>query len=71
MTLALEEDTRIWFLPNEYWHITKGMPPEDAEQLMLEVERLAAAQDLAALRKYRFIYIGQNCHRRGATRVEG
>ena len=62
----IDQSTRIWFLPNEYWHATKGMAPEDVDRLMCEVERLAAARDFEALQKYPFIYIGQSCHRREA-----
>jgi hypothetical protein len=45
--------------------LRRECPPEEIDELMCEVERLAVAQDLAALRKYSFIYIGETCHRRG------
>ena len=57
-------DKRIWFLPHLYWQATKGMLPEEVDNLMQEVERLAEAHDLDALRKYSFICIGKTCHRK-------
>ncbi len=59
-----EGNKRIWLLPDVYWKITKGMSQPEIDALMSEVERLAEAQNLEALRNYPFIYIGQNCHRR-------
>lgn len=62
--MNIEEQTnqRIWFLPHMYWRSTKGMPQEEVDMLMQEVERLAEAHDIAALRKYPFICIGETCH---------
>jgi len=65
VTVLAEDEKRIWFLPYEYWQATKDMPPEQVDQLMSEVERLANARDLALLRQYPFIYIGRSSHRRG------
>ena len=64
MTAAAEYSQRIWFLPLEYWQATKGMSQEEINELMYKVECLAEAKDLAALRKYSFIFIGEKCHRR-------
>jgi len=40
----------------------------EIDALMAEVERLAEARDLDALRNYPFIFIGENCHRREMLR---
>jgi len=66
---SAEGSVRIWLLPDIYWKITKDMPQEAADALMSEVEELALAQDIDALRQYPFIYIGENCHRRSAASV--
>jgi tripartite-type tricarboxylate transporter receptor subunit TctC len=49
---------RIWFFPNKFWAATKGMPEEQVSSLMAEVESLAAAGDVQALRKYSFVFVG-------------
>ena len=49
---------RIWFFPNKFWAATKGMPTEEVSLLMEEVERLAEAKDVEALKKYPFVYVG-------------
>jgi hypothetical protein len=64
VTAAVEPAKRIWFLPHEYWQITKKMSAEEIDQLMHEVECLAEARNFAALSKYPFIFIGERCHRR-------
>ncbi len=59
--VSLSEATdreRIWFFPHKFWQVTKNMSKKDAEDLMAEVERCAAAGDLQALRKYPFVFIG-------------
>jgi len=63
---SAEGSIRIWLLPDIYWRITKGMRQDAIDALMCEVEELAAAHDLDALRQYPFIYIGENCHRRSS-----
>jgi len=49
---------RIWFFPNKFWAATKGMPTEEANRLMEEVEKLAEAKDVEALKKYPFVFVG-------------
>ena len=49
---------RIWFFPNKFWAATKGMPAEEANRLMEEVEKLAEAKDVEALKKYSFVFVG-------------
>jgi len=49
---------RIWFFPNKFWQATKDMPPEQASALMEEVETLAAAGNVQALKKYPFVFVG-------------
>jgi len=49
---------RIWFFPNKFWSATKGMPAEEVSRLMEEVEKLAEAKDVDALRKYPFVFVG-------------
>ena len=49
---------RIWFFPQKFWAATKGMPEDQVSSLMEEVERLAAAGDVQALRKYPFVFVG-------------
>lgn len=49
---------RIWFFPNKFWAATKGMPADEVSSLMEEVERLAKAKDVEALKKYPFVYVG-------------
>lgn len=64
MAVSTGNELRVWLLPHLYWKQTKGMRAEEIDELMSEVERLAEARDFDALRKYAFIYIGENCHRR-------
>lgn len=49
---------RIWFFPNKFWQATKGMPAEQVDQLMEEVEKYAAANNVEALKKYPFVFVG-------------
>ncbi len=49
---------RIWFFPHQFWQATKHMPKAEAENLMAEVEKYAAAGDVQALSKYPFVFIG-------------
>ena len=70
MSASAEGSIRIWLLPDIYWKTTKGMTQEAVDALMREVEGLAAAQDIEALRQYPFIYIGENCHRRSSMLPE-
>jgi hypothetical protein len=49
---------RIWFFPNKFWQATKGMPAEQVDKLMEEVERYAAAKNVEALKKYPFVFVG-------------
>jgi hypothetical protein len=61
---TVEQKLRVWLLPHAYWEATKGMPADEVDALMPEVERLAAAKEFEALREYSFIYLGETCHRR-------
>jgi len=57
---------RIWFFPDKFWQATKGMPSDEVNRLMEEVERYAAAKDVEALKKYPFVFVGdpyKNDHR--------
>lgn len=49
---------RIWFFPNKFWAATKGMPTDEVSRLMEEVEKLAEAKDVEALKKYPFVFVG-------------
>jgi len=49
---------RIWFFPDKFWRATKGMSPDQISSLMEEVERYAAEQDVQALSKYPFVFVG-------------
>jgi len=49
---------RIWFFPNKFWAATKGMPADEVNRLMEEVERYAEAKNVEALKKYPFVYVG-------------
>jgi hypothetical protein len=49
---------RIWFFPDKFWQATKDMPKDEAENLMEEVERYAAAGDVKALSKFPFVFVG-------------
>ncbi len=49
---------RIWFFPNKFWQATKGMPSDEVNKLMEEVEGYAAAKDVEALKKYPFVFVG-------------
>ncbi len=57
-TSEVDHRNRIWFFPNKFWAATKGMPEDQVSNLMAEVESLAAAGDLQALRKYSFVFVG-------------
>ena len=54
----INQRERIWFFPDKFWRATKNMPPDEASNLMAEVERYAAAGDVQALRKYPFVVVG-------------
>ena len=56
--VEVNQRERIWFFPDKFWQATKHMPPEQAEALMQEVERYAAAKDVQALKKYPFVFVG-------------
>ena len=49
---------RVWFFPDKFWRATQHMSPDEAANLMAEVEKYAEAGDTQALRKYPFIAIG-------------
>jgi len=49
---------RIWFFPNKFWAATKGMPKEEVNKLMEEVEKFAEEKNVEALRKYPFVFVG-------------
>lgn len=49
---------RIWFFPNKFWAATKGMPKEEVNKLMEEVEKFAEEKNVEALKKYPFVYVG-------------
>ena len=49
---------RIWFFPNKFWQLTKGMPADEVSKLMEEVEKFAEAKDVEALKKYPFVFVG-------------
>ena len=49
---------RIWFFPDKFWAATKGMPDDEVNKLMEEVESYAAAKNVEALKKYSFVYVG-------------
>jgi hypothetical protein len=55
-----EQDSRnrIWFFPNKFWAATKGMPADEVSRLMDEVEKLAEAKDVEALKKFPFVFVG-------------
>jgi hypothetical protein len=57
-TAEINQRERIWFFPNKFWAATKGMPADEANRLMEEVERLAEAKDFEGLRKYPFVFVG-------------
>jgi len=54
----INQRERIWFFPNKFWAATKGMPEDEVNKLMEEVERYAAAKNVEALKKYSFVYVG-------------
>ena len=49
---------RIWFFPNKFWAATKGMPKEEVNKLMEEVEKFAEERNVEALKKYPFVFVG-------------
>jgi hypothetical protein len=51
---------RIWFSPPKFWAATKGVPPEEADDILDEVLQLAAKRDLNVLQKFEFIRIGED-----------
>ncbi len=54
----VDHRNRIWCFPNKFWAATKDMPEDQVSDLMAEVESLAAASDVRALRKYPFVFVG-------------
>ena len=57
-TAEINHRERIWFFPNKFWQATKGMPAEEVNKLMEEVEKYAEAKNLEALKKYPFVFVG-------------
>ena len=57
-TAEADHRKRIWFFPDKFWQATKNMAESEAENLMAEVERYAAAGDVQALSKYPFVFVG-------------
>lgn len=51
---------RIWFSPPKFWAATKGVPPEEVDEILDEVLQLAANRDLNVLQKFEFISIGDD-----------
>jgi hypothetical protein len=49
---------RIWFFPHKWWQATKGMTKEETATLMSQVEQDAENNNLDALKKYPFVYVG-------------
>ena len=62
----IDNRNRIWFFPNKFWAATQGMSSDEADRLMAEVERYAAAKNLEALRNYPFVFIGDP-YKRGSS----
>jgi len=57
-TAEISHRERIWFFPNKFWQATKGMPADEVSRLMEEVEKLAEAKDIEALKKFPFVFVG-------------
>ena len=57
-TPEVNQRERIWFFPDKFWRATKHMEPEQVASLMAEVERLAEARNVEALRNYPFVVVG-------------
>jgi len=53
-----DQRNRIWFFPNKFWAVTKGMPADEVSRLMAEVERYAEERNVEALKKYPFVFVG-------------
>lgn len=53
-----DQRNRIWFFPSKFWAATKGMPAEEVNRLMAEVESYAEAKNVEALKKYPFVFVG-------------
>ena len=56
--IDINQRERIWFFPDKFWAATKGIPADEVSRLMEEVEKLAEAKDVEALKKYPFVYVG-------------
>lgn len=57
-TTEVVKRQRIWFFPHKFWQATKGMPKDEVNRLMSQVEEEAEANDFDALRKYPFVFVG-------------
>jgi len=57
-TAEVNTNERIWFFPDKFWRATKNMPPDEAANLMAEVEHYAEVRDIEALRKFPFVVVG-------------
>jgi hypothetical protein len=57
------EIERIWFSPQRFWAATRGMDTGQVEQLTNSVLQMAEKRELAALRQFDFIFVG-NPYRR-------
>jgi len=56
MTAAVAD--RVWLNPQKFWAATKGMTPEEIEQLLDDLMYLAEARDFQALERFEYILIG-------------
>lgn len=68
-SVEMDRRRRIWFFPDKFWHATKDMPKEQADRLMAEVERCAAAGDLQALSKYPFVFVGDPYKKKNKSKL--
>jgi len=56
MTAAVAD--RVLLNPQKFWAATKGMTPEEIEQLLDDLMYLAEARDFQALERFEYILIG-------------
>ena len=56
MTAAVAD--RVWLNPQKFWAATKGMTPEEIDQLLDDLMYLAEMHDFQALERFDYILIG-------------
>jgi len=53
--MSTDVPVRIWLNPSRFWVATQGMAPNQKQQLLDHLDRLAEQKDLRALSQFGFV----------------